>query len=239
MNSAVSTRCIRLATVLGLLMAPLSAWANCTEQYVDIKTISPFEAQAFAKLKAGKDKAYYGRFDGRDIYMAEAFDDLDGQRKEAIITPLPRAWHAEMAQRTYDKLIGPAGGTSPIRVLDHAGRVLYTETPCYGSFLTLTEHQRYLAMFSFNQSDEREFRKQTHPLPASIDMKSVKKKFHGIMSWQPEYFINWAPEGGFFEINLEARGELTKLDAFWPVAPKGYRYDVLLNNGTRIARKAL
>jgi hypothetical protein len=231
-------RLLGAIAIIGLVTAPLPAWSNCTVEYVNMDAIRSYQAKAIAKLKAGKDGAYIGRFENDAVYMMRAFDNLPGPAKRTLVTPLPGAFSKTMTPKQVEQ-VTLQGSSSPVVVRDQFGRALYTETPCFGDFVTLTEHDRYLAMFSFNTSDETEFRAQTHRLPAAISLKYVKKKFASVMSWDPKYFIHWVPEGGFFEINIESKAELKRLEPFWAKAPRGYRYDVVLNDGTLVACKAL
>ena len=185
-----------------------------------------------AGLKVGPDAAYVDRLDGERLYLTPA---IEGLAPVARLALLKRAMGA-----LYDSIPAPSetevryGGAIAVKVaiVDADGRKLYVDTPCSGSFTMLTEHQRSQAMFVIGNGDDAQDRTQAHPLPKRVALKALRRAFHSVMSWKPAYFINWAPEGGFFEVNLPGRADLARLQRFWPKAPKGFRYDVRANDGT-------
>ena len=222
-------RLLALAVLAALLPAP--AFANCAETTIDLQVVAPWITSAVAKLKAGPDGACFDRLAGSDLYLTAAFERLSPARKKALIDDAEKLFWREIPEKVGDQQRDSGAIALPVRFVDALGRELYVTTPCFGDFLQLTEHQRYLAMFSFGESNETTYRKQVHPLPKGLSLKQVRGRFHGVMSWKPAYYITWVPEGGFFEIDLP-KDERRKLAAFWPKAPRGYRYDVRTNDGT-------
>lgn len=226
-------RAAGLALALGF--APWGAQvaqANCSERCIPLEEVDALQAQAIAKHQAGPEGAWLAGYREGFVTTTEAFAALPPAQRRALFRGWAFAYREAMSPeaRRAEEENNYMG--SPIELRDHLGRFSYALSACHGEFTSLTEHQRYQQGFALWTIAER---KNTHPLPAGIRMASVKQRFHRVMSWKPEYFIAWVPEGGFFEINLEREAELAKLRAFWPVAPRGVRYEVLLNDGRRIA----
>lgn len=229
---AALLRCVVLA--FGVLAGhALPALANCSERSIDLAAVDAAQARAIARRMAGPEGAYIAGYRDGIVTTTPAFDDLPPKRRAALLSDAAFAYREALtpAEAQDERDQGFLG--SPISVHDALGRPTYIYTACFGDFLLLTEHQRYLTGFSIWSVNQRVER---HALPPRVKMKSVKASFHRVMSWKPAYFIAWVPEGGYFEIDLARPGELTKLRAFWPHAPRGFRYDVLLNDGRRIAR---
>jgi len=183
------------------------------------------------------DGANYDSFEGSNVYLTAAFADLPGPKKQAVAQEAAYAFQDGLTPKEKAKIENTCSGT-PVNVLDHLGRLVYTMHPCHQDFKGLTEHQRDVSKYSYWPQIHTSPR-ANHPLRAGVREADVKKAFQGVMGWKPAYFIAWVPEGGVFEINLATRAEVARLAGFWPKAPKGYRYEVLLNDGTRIAQKHL
>lgn len=224
-------RSLGLAAAAILLGAQV-AWANCSERCIPLEEVDALQAQAIAKHQEGPERDWLAGYAKGVVRTTEAFAALPPAQRRILLGTWAYAYHEAMspAQRESERENSYIG--SPIEVRDHLGRFSHASTACHGDFTALTEHQRHVQGFSLWTISERT---HTHPLPARIRMATVKQRFHRVMSWRPAYFIAWVPEGGFFEINLEREAELAKLRAFWPVAPRGVRYEVLLNEGRRIA----
>lgn len=224
-------RSLALAGAAILLGAQVAS-ANCSERSISAEEVDAWQAQAIAKRQAGPERAWLAGYAKGVVRTTEAFAALPPAQRRSLLSDWAYAYREAMSPAARESERDNNYMGSPIEVRDHLGRFSYESTACHGEFTAFTEHQRYLQGFSLWTVAERT---NTHPLPARIRMATVKQRFHRVMSWKPEYFIAWVPEGGFFEINLEREAELTKLRAFWPVAPRGVRYEVLLNDGRRIA----
>jgi hypothetical protein len=216
-----------------LTLAFLMLVGNCSESYVGFDTVAKYAQPALAALKAGPNGAYFDRIEGERLYTTPAFDKAPAERKQAILEAgLMSLWEV-MPQAERDNLRENSGAISnPTIIVDPIGRQLYRDTPCSSAYVSLTEHQRVTNAFSISYSYTQQDRPQTYRL--KLDLQQVKKGFHGVMSWKPEYFINWVPEGGFFEIDVPDRAAVARLSKYWPKAPRGYRYDVRLNDGTLV-----
>lgn len=223
-----------LATALLILALAAPAHANCAETYIELAAIAPALARGAAALEAGPDGTYFDRLEGDKLYVSQAFELLPPQRKAGLVRDASATLWGAIPQADRERFMGVGQVAHGVKVVDPLGRTLYQHTPCFGSFTTLTEHQRFLAMFSFGEHDETAWRVQTHPLPKGIDMKALRRRFVAAGARGPGFYLGWVPEGGFFEIDLPARAHVRRLAAFWRHAPRGHRYDVRLNDGTLV-----
>ncbi|MDB5100413.1 MAG: hypothetical protein JWM80_4834 [Cyanobacteria bacterium RYN_339] len=221
---------IAAVAIVVALAAP--AYANCPEEYVETREVAPFFAKAVAAMKLGPNGKFFDRLDGELLYVTPAFEALPGPRQANLAREASQALWTAIPTADVERIIGTGHVAHSVKVADHLGRWLYVNTPCWGDFTTLTEHQRFVAMFSFGSDDERGFRTQTHPLPKRIDLRAMRRNFGRKVGLGAGYYLGWVPEGGFFELDVPRASDAKRVKAFLPSAPRGYRYDVRLNDGT-------
>lgn len=216
-----------------LTLAFLVLLGNCSESYIGFDTAAKYAPPGLAALKAGPEGAFYDRIEGDRLFTTAAFDRQPPARKKAILEAGYLALWEAIPKAERDDLRENNGAiANPTIIVDPIGRQLYRDTPCSSAYVSLTEHQRVTNRYSISYSYSQMERPETHKL--KLDLDKVKQGFHGVMSWKPAYFINWVPEGGFFEIDVPDRAAVKKLAGYWPKAPRGYRYEVRLNDGTLV-----
>ncbi|MEO1353353.1 MAG: hypothetical protein AAFW84_32095 [Cyanobacteria bacterium J06635_15] len=54
---------------------------------------------------------------------------------------------------------------------------------------------------------------------------------------QSHWWIAWVPEHGYFEINVPENYDAERLEQYWQVADRNYRYVVLSRDGSQLAEK--
>jgi len=224
-----------LGCVLALALALGSAGpalANCSERSVPLQDVDAAQASAIAQLLAGPDRATLAGYQGGTVTTTPAFEGLPPARRKDLLRGFASAYTSMLTPEQSQAIRDQGYVGSPVEVRDAWGRLLYADTACFGEFTMLTEHQRFIEGFALWTAHQRA---QTHPLPKRVNMAALKRRFHGIVGWKPAYYLAWVPETGQFELELARADELPRLRPFWPHAPRGFTYLVLLNDGQRLA----
>jgi hypothetical protein len=84
------------------------------------------------------DGANYDSFEGSNVYLTAAFADLPGPKKQAVAQEAAYAFQDGLTPKEKAKIENTCSGT-PVNVLDHLGRLVYTMHPCHQDFKGLTD----------------------------------------------------------------------------------------------------
>ncbi len=213
-------------------MAP-AAQGACESQFLSTPAMQQAFAQYFAKLKAQKWEGIvaFDRLQNQKIYMTPRFDKLQAEAKKRILGLLLLDYGEyvqllpllpEGDRRTLQ------GSMLPYTVYAADGRVLSAAyNPC-NRLTTLTEYERSrLPFLGINIQ-----RVQRFPMGAALQART-KKLFWSILGYEQagDYWIEWVPEKGFFEIDVPSRNHNQYLETFWESMPTAYRY-LVVDRGT-------
>lgn len=223
--------------LIGFLLwgVTLGAQAACESQFVSTPAMQEAFGQYFAKLKAQKWEGIqaFDRLQNQKIYMNPLFDKLQADAKKRILGLLLLDY-GEYTQ-LLPLLTGPEqrrlqGSMLPYTVYAADGRVLSAAyNPC-NRLTTLTEYERSrLPFLGVNIQ-----RIQRFPMSQALQGQ-VKKEFWGVLGYEQagDYWIEWVPEKGFFEINVPSRNHSQELETFWERMTTAYRY-LVIDRGTPI-----
>lgn len=222
--------CLSLIGSLGMVLSyPGAAQAACESKFI---THTPFKeafGQYFNKLKAQKWEGVqaFGRMSYSKIYMTPAFNHLkaDAKRRTLSLLLLDYGEYTQLLP-LLDKaeLSTLTGSMLPYSVYTADGRILSSAyNPC-NRLVTLTEYDRSrLPFLGINIQ-----RVQRYPLSSEVQ-EDIKKRFWKAVGYDNagDYWIEWVPEKGYFEIDVPSRNHNALLNAFWQSVPKAYRYQIV------------
>lgn len=211
------------------------AQAACESQFLTTPAMQQAFAQYFAKLKAQKWEGIYAfdRLQNQKLYMTPHFDKLQAEAKKRILSLLLLDYGEYvqllplLPEGTRRSL---QGSMLPYTVYTADGRVLSAAyNPC-NRLTTLTEYERSrLPFLGINIQ-----RVQRFPMGPSMQAYA-KKQFWNVLGYEQagDYWIEWVPEKGFFEIDVPSRNHSQYLETFWESMSTAYRY-LVVDRGTPI-----
>jgi hypothetical protein len=216
-----------------MLGYPEAARATCESQFITHAPLKKAFQQYFNKLKAQKWEGVeaFDRMSSPKIYMSPAFDNLkaDAKRRVLSLLLLDYGEYTQLLPLLDKKeLKSLSGSMFPYGVYTADGRVLSSAyNPC-NRLITLTEYERSrLPFLGVNVK-----RIQRFPL-APDTQEDIEKRFWKTIGYDNagDYWIEWVPEKGYFEIDVPSRNHNTLLKNFWQSVPRAYRY-LIVDRGT-------
>lgn len=222
-----------LAVLTLLLCSAGAAQATCESQFITHTPLKKAFGKYFDKLKAQKWEGVeaFDRINYQKIYMRPAFDNLkaDAKRRVLSLLLLDYGEYTQLLPLLDKKdLKSVSGSMFPYAVYTADGRVLSAAyNPC-NRLITLTEYERSrLPFLGVNVQ-----RVQRFPL-APDTQEDIEKRFWKAIGYDKagDYWIEWVPEKGYFEIDVPSRNHNALLKDFWQNVPKAYRY-LVVDRGT-------
>ncbi len=236
-----------LLTIMTALVAT-KVQANCADSVANLELVQPAMERYFQQLQQktqfpwGKVQPY-GKLSGDRISLTPQFDSLTGTQKKQVLDLLRLDYNSNWfsllnEQEQAAALKNPGiGALSPYLVFTSDDRLVsYPYDGCTRLTL-LTEFNRY-QMYWYSRSVDRQIRFPISP----AQEKAVKTKFWQTVGYKQEdlQWIAWVPERGYFEINVYNNAinrYQRRLNKFWQVAPRKYRYVVLDQNGNLLLNR--
>ncbi|PZD73856.1 hypothetical protein C1752_01845 [Acaryochloris thomasi RCC1774] len=249
-----------LLTPATLLTCLSPAQANCSDRIADITLVRPVMERVWNELETATQYSWgterpYGELSENRITLTPEFERLTGPQKKQVLDRLYLEYDSNWfdlltPQEQTDALKHPGiGALSPYEVYTYDGRLI--SVPYDGCTRTtlMTEKARYSYYFQrliknspasqqnvtaemLRNADQPHWRNVSIPITAAAE-QSVRMKFWqtiGIQRAAQEWWIAWVPEQGYFEINVPAND--SRLQNFWTMAPRQYRYAVVTADGT-------
>lgn len=233
-----------LFTLITVLVSATKAQANCADRVASLEVVQPAMERYWQQLQQQTEFPWgkaqpYGKLSGDRITLTPAFDRFTGAQKQQVLDLLRLDYNLN-----WFSLLNPQeqaaalknsgiGAMSPYLVFASDGRIVsYPYSGC-DRLTLLTEFDRYQMRWYGRELPPRQIR-----FPISPEQeKAVRLKFWEAVGYNQKdlQWIAWVPEQGYFEINVhnEARDRYQRrLQKFWQVAPRHYRYVVLDENGT-------
>lgn len=206
-----------------------AAQAACESQFINHAPLKSAFQQYFEKLKAQKWEGVeaFSHISYQKIYMKPAFDKLKAEAKRRVLSLLLLDY-GEYTQLLplldAGSLKSLNGSMFPYAVYTADGRILSAAyNPC-NRLITLTEYERSrLPFLGVNIQ-----RVQRFPLSPEIQ-EDIEKRFWKAVGYDNagDYWIEWVPEAGYFEIDVPSRNHNALLQDFWKSVPRAYRYLVV------------
>lgn len=247
--------CILISTLLSLALPIRPVQANCNEIWNSLTVVQPLMERIWQKLQQEPEYPWgkarpYGDISGEEIVLTKEFDRLTGAEKKQVLdllrlskfpselyTPEEIAAISAKLQAENPSSTGQLyfGFMTPYKVFGSDGRLISYPYSACDRLTTLTEYARYQLSRSFRELPPRQIR---FPLSPQKE-KSVRLKFWNAVGYkQPDLqWISWVPERGHFEIDVTNQGRSgykRRLQKFWRVAPRNYRYVVVDADGTTL-----
>lgn len=238
-----------LCTTIATLVAT-KAQANCADSIASLELVQPVMERYFQQLQQksqfpwGKAQPY-GKLSGDRMTLTPQFDALTGTQKKQVLDLLRldynSNWFSLLSEQEQGLALKNPGivALSPYLVFASDDRLIsYPYDGCTRLTL-LTEFNRYQLEVGYSRSlPDRQIRFFLSP----IQEKSVKKKFWQAVGYKQGdlQWIAWVPERGYFEINVykdAVNRYQNRLNKFWRVAPRKYRYVVLDQNGNLLLNR--
>jgi hypothetical protein len=239
-----------LLTIITVLVAT-KARANCADSVASLELVKPPMERYWQQLQQKSQFPWgkiqpYGKLLGDRITLTPAFDSLTFTQKQQVLELLKLDYNSNWfsllnKQEQEAALKNPGiGALSPYLVFTSDTRLVsYPYDGCTRLTL-LTEFSRYQAEVGYSRSlPDRQIR-----FPLSPDQeKAVKTTFWRTVGYKQEdiQWIAWVPEQGYFEINVyndAINRYQRRLNKFWRVAPRKYRYVVLDQNGNLLLNRS-
>ncbi|MGD1900105.1 MAG: hypothetical protein ACFB16_24570 [Phormidesmis sp.] len=250
-----------LCSVTSWLALVSPARANCNDTVASPEWYTPILQEHISYLQSDEHlhnesyRAVLDSVEGRNIFVTEAFDNLDGAAKSRVLSELQsfRLSDYLTPEELEQKLSMPGSqgmGTWPYDVTASDGRrVLEVYDGCTVLPL-LTERDRFGLYFnrhfqpgkSTSQGEMRNagtphWRQVNFPIEASTE-QAVRLGFWNSVGYDSSgWWIAWVPEQGHFEMNVPEGFDADKLQRYWQVAERDYNYVVVRNDGTELGVK--
>jgi hypothetical protein len=254
-------------SLITLLFNGANARANCADQIASLELVKPVMERQWQKLQQqtnypwGKARPY-GTLSGNLITLTSEFERLTGQQKQQVLDQLllgyNHNWFELLTPQEQEKLFSnpEMGALSPYQVYSADGRIISTPYDGCTRFTLLTEKDRFSWYFNTTYSYELKDSIRSQMLrntgkppwrevkfPMTIPQeRAVRLQFWRIIGYdkvEKGWWIAWVPETGYFEINVPVNYDKKRLQRYWEVAPKKYRYQVINNEGTLLENKGV
>ena len=259
-NSRKYLQClVFLISALELMVNIPAAQANCSDKITKLELVEPAMERLWQKLNQensypwGKWRPYGEIVDNRIILTAD-FDRLTGSQKQQVLNMLHLDYNdnwfnlltpQEQAAALKDPGIG---ALSPYQVYASDGRVISVPYDGCTRMTLLTEKARF--SWYFHQLDRNNGAEITPEMLRNAGNPSwrqvrfsiaaqeevlVRQKFWQAIGYEQAHegwWIAWVPEQGHFEINVPTNYDQNRLQRYWQVASRQYRYVIIANDGT-------
>ncbi|MEO0759904.1 MAG: phosphoribosylaminoimidazolesuccinocarboxamide synthase [Cyanobacteria bacterium J06648_16] len=243
--------------LLGWGVAVAPAIANCAGTVGSYEWHQPVLAEHFQQIQARETYPWgtarvYDRLEDRRILLTDAFETLDGpDKRSAIATLLNFDFQDYLTPEEYEqKFTEPGIGPSPYPVVASDGRLVSAAYDGCTRFTLLTERDRFSWYYNdqgrgqpYNLPDEllrnvgAEWRVNNFPITAAAE-RSVRLGFWNSVGYENrDWWIAWVPEHGYFEVNVPENFDDDRLQRYWQVADRDYRYVVVRADGTTLGKK--
>ncbi|MGI8932652.1 phosphoribosylaminoimidazolesuccinocarboxamide synthase [Leptolyngbya sp. BC1307] len=229
------------------------AWANCAGQPGSVAWYEPVMSEHLQRLQSQPTHSWgsaqiLDRMEGDRILLTEAFETLSGpQKNQALKDLIEIDFEAEVTEEQLATVDGP----SPYQVIGHDGRLLSAPYDGCTRDTLLTEQSRFswyynnqgrylpqnLPASELRNAGQPSWRQVNFPIETAAE-KSVRLRFWQSVGYQnTDWWIAWVPERGYFEVNVPVNFDYGRLQRYWPVADRNYRYVVVRADGTRLGEK--
>jgi hypothetical protein len=239
-----------------LIAAP--AGANCSDPVAALEWYEPVMIEHFQQLQSQSSYPWgnariLDRLEGPQIFLTDAFESLSGpQKTQALTTVIQASFRTYLtAEEFAQKFSEPGYGDSPYQAIASDGRLLSAAYDGCTRFNLLTEMDRFSWYYNnqgrylpenLSQSDLRNvgqpsWRKVNFPIAANAE-QAVRLGFWRSVGYaSANWWIAWVPEQGYFEVNVPENFDYQRLQRYWQVADRSYRYVVVRADGTRLGEK--
>lgn len=239
-----------LLTITTVLVLATKVQANCADSVASLELVQPAMERYWQQLQQQTQFPWgklqpYGKLSGDRITLTPKFDRFTGTQKQQVLDSLRLDYNSNWFSLLNSQEQAAAlknsgiGAMSPYLVFASDGRIVsYPYSGC-DRLTLLTEFNRYQMRWYGRELPPRQIR-----FPISPEQeKAVQIKFWQAVGYNQKdlQWLAWVPEQGYFEINVynEARDRYQRrLQKFWQVAPKQYRYVILDENGTLLQDRA-
>ncbi|BAY13364.1 phosphoribosylaminoimidazolesuccinocarboxamide synthase [Calothrix sp. NIES-2098] len=242
------------AILFNLLIANAPSQANCADQIANLQKVQPAMERHWQQLQQQKTYPWgearpYGKLNGDRITLTSAFDRLTTPQKEQVLNTLLSYTLTPQEQQDSS---GDYIGAPPFKVYANDGRAVSMPYDGCTRFTLLTERARYgyyyNTVYGFNRgnsileqlrnSGRPSWREVRFPISAAEE-KKTRLQFWNVIGWKTGevWWIAWVPENGYFEINIPVGYQQSRLQRFWQIAPRQYRYVVVANDGRVLLEK--
>lgn len=229
------------------------AWANCAGQPGSLAWYEPVMSAHLQRIQSQPTHSWstaqiVDRLEGDRIFLTEAFESLSGpQKSQAINDLLEINFETEVTAEQLATVDGPP----PYKVVAHDGRLLSAPYDGCTRNTLLTEQSRFswyyneqgrylppnLPPSELRNAGQPSWRQIRFPIGATAE-KQVRLGFWQSVGYQnANWWIAWVPERGYFEVNVPVNFDYDRLQRYWRVADRNYRYAVVRADGTRLGEK--
>lgn len=251
MNKSKNLVGLSLTLIISILISK-QAKANCADSVASLEVSQPAIQRIWQQLQQRKDYPWgkvrpYQKLAGYRITLSPEFDTLSGSQKSQVLELL----NLDYNNNNYFKFLTPEeqekalkgitpgiGAIPPHQVFTSDDRLLSIPYDGCTRLQLLTEYNRYQISF---YGREKLTRINRFPLAANQEA-AIKKLFWNTVGYRQNdlQWIAWVPETGYFEINVfnNAKNRYQqRLQRFWNIAPRQYRYIVVAEDGTKLLER--
>jgi hypothetical protein len=245
---------------VGLLswVAATPAIANCAGQPGTVDWYAPVMNEHFQWLQGQPTQAWgsaqiFDRLEGDRIFLTQAFESLSGpQKAQALQTLIELDFRTYLTAAEYDQKFSESGiGPSPYSVIASDGRLVSAAYDGCTRNVLLTERDRFSWYYNSQgrslptnlppselRNAGRPSWRQVNFVITSANEQAVRLGFWQSVGYEnSNWWIAWVPERGYFEINVPQGFDYGRLQRYWQVADRGYRYVVVRADGTKLGEK--
>ncbi|MGD1942526.1 MAG: hypothetical protein ACFB0G_14545 [Leptolyngbyaceae cyanobacterium] len=245
-----------LGLITWIVAAP--AGANCAGTTGSVEWHEPVMSEHFQQLQSQPthvwgDAQVFGQMVGNRVLLTDAFESLNGSQKVQVLNTLIEVdFQTYLTPEEYEqKFTEPGIGPSPYEVVASDGRLISAAYDgCTRNHL-LTEQARFSWYYNSQGRDlprdllPSELRNAGQPswrqvnfAIAAEDELAVRLGFWESVGYENfNWWIAWVPEHGYFEINVPENFDEDRLQRYWQVADRNYRYVVVQADGTQLEEK--
>ncbi|MEM9503513.1 MAG: phosphoribosylaminoimidazolesuccinocarboxamide synthase [Cyanobacteria bacterium P01_E01_bin.43] len=241
---------------LGLIswLAANPATANCAGTPASLEWYEPVMTEHFQQLQSQStypwgEARVFDQIVGDRVLLTEAFETLNGPQKVQVLSTLIGVdFQAYLTPEEYEqKLNEPGIGPSPYDVVASDGRLVSAVYDGCTRDLLLTEQARFSWHYNSQGLDvpRSELRNAGQPSWRQVnfaiapeDELAVRLGFWESVGYENfDWWIAWVPEHGYFEVNVPENFDEARLQRYWQVADRNYRYVVVRADGTELGEK--
>lgn len=229
------------------------AQANCNDFVGRLEWHEPMFTEHFQCLRNQSrypwgDVPIYDRIDGATIILTANFEQLSGSQKRQALDVLLNL-QDYLTPEAYEEQLSTIGRL-PHRVVASDGRPVSVVYDGCTRFTLLTEWDRYRWVYvsqgrgvipsNVPESELRnagypDWRQVNFPIDPATE-QAVRLGFWNSVGYEQSggWWIAWVPEHGYFEINVPENYDAERLDQYWQVADRNYRYVLLSQDGSQL-----
>ncbi len=239
-----------LTLIISILITK-QAEANCADSVASLEVSQPAIQRIWQQLQQRKNYPWgkvrpYQKLAGYNITLSPEFDTLSGSQKSEVLNLLRLDYNnnyfefltPEEQEKALKGITPGIGAIPPHQVFTSDDRLISTTYDGCTRLYLFTEYNRYQLSFYGRGKLTRINR---FPLDDKQE-KTIKKLFWNTVGYRQNdlQWIAWVPETGYFEINVfnNAKNRYQqRLQRFWNVAPRQYRYVVVAEDGTKLLER--